>query len=63
MNRDELRNPRVPHLRDVGRSVADEAGEQLLVRRGPRNLLHVDVNAGAPLELRHHLGDDFTFSP
>ena len=56
----ELRHPGVPHVREIGRGVADEGREELLVRRRKRDLLDDDVNARiAPLELgdeaRHEL--------
>src|SRR5439155_26786422 len=44
---DEFRNPCIAHLREIGRRISDECGEQLPVRRSPRNLLHVDMDAGA----------------
>ena len=56
MQRDELRNPGVAELGGVGRGVADEGGQQLLVRRGPGDLLHLDPDVGVErLELRHQL--------
>jgi hypothetical protein len=39
-------------MRDIGRGLADERSEQLLMRRRPRNLLDDDMNPGIlPLEL------------
>ncbi len=59
-----LGNPGVPHLRHVGHLAADEAGQQLLVRRRPGNLLNLDLQAGvAPLDLGNELADDLSFAP
>ena len=52
----ELRDPGVAHLRDVGSGLTNVRGQQLFVRRGPRNLLHLDADAGPPGELRHQRG-------
>ena len=52
----ELRDPGVAELRHVGRGAADERGQQLLVRRRPGNLLHLDAHAGmGALEVRNEL--------
>ena len=54
--RHELGDPGVADLEDVGHRAADERGQQLLVRRAPRDLLHAHAHAGvAALELRHQL--------
>src|SRR5438552_1249214 len=58
-DRVELGDPRVSHLRQIWGGLADIRSRQFLVRRGPWNLLHVDADAGAPLELRHQLSDHF----
>jgi hypothetical protein len=61
--RDELRQPRVPELHHVRHRVADVGGEELLVRRAPRDLLHADMDAGsAALERRHELRDHLTLA-
>jgi hypothetical protein len=63
VQRDELRNPRVAELRDVGRGAADVAREQLLVRRRPRDLLNFDLDAGVrALEVLDELRDDLALA-
>jgi len=58
----ELRDPGVAYLRHVRRRLTHVRGEQLLVRCGPRDLLHDDVDAGiGVLELGDHSRDDFPF--
>ena len=50
--RRELRNPGVAGLEDVRHRLADERGQELLVRRAPGHLLDLDAQAGVPsLEL------------
>jgi hypothetical protein len=59
-----LGNPGVPHLRHVGHLAAYEAGQELLVRRRPGNLLHFDLQARvATLELRDELADHLALAP
>src|SRR5690606_11239731 len=60
--RHELRHPRVAELRRVRRRLAHERGEQLLVRRRPRDLLYTHADARMPpLELRHQPPHDLAF--
>ncbi len=59
--RGQLRHPGVAELGQVRQRIAGERGQQLLVRRGERQRLHLDADAGiVALEVgqqrRHHLG-------
>jgi hypothetical protein len=59
----ELGDPGVSHLGDVWSRLADESGEEFLVRGRPGDLLHDDIDARILLlELGDHLRDDFTFA-
>ena len=50
-------------MRDVRRGLADKRGEQLLMRRRPRNLLDDDMNARvAALELGDEVLDNFALA-
>jgi hypothetical protein len=52
-DRRKLRDPGVAELRQVGRGLSDEGGEQLLVRRRPRDLLDDEVQGRVlALEIR-----------
>src|SRR6185312_10836888 len=63
VQRGEFGYPRVAQLAKVGRGVAGKCGEELLVRRAPRQLLHLDANARMrPLELWHELRDDLALA-
>jgi hypothetical protein len=56
---DELGQPGVAELAQVGQRSAGVGGQQLLVRRRPRQLLHVDAGAWMPrMEVGQQLGDD-----
>ena len=60
VERGELGQPCVAQLAEVGQRVAGVGGQQLLVRRGPRQLLHDDADAGMPrMEFGQQFGDDF----
>src|SRR6185437_1623801 len=64
IERDVFWYPGVAELGDVGGNVTDVGGEQLLMRRGPRDLLYVHVHPGMlGLELRHHLLGDLALAP
>ena len=53
----------LPICATSGVDVADIRGQQLLVRRVPRDLLHDDMDVRiAPLELRHQLRDDLALA-
>ena len=63
VQRDELGHPRVAELAQIGRGPARECGEELFVRRAPRQLLDIDVDAGVrTLELGHERCDDLAFA-
>ncbi len=62
--RGEFGHPGVAELAKVGERIAGERREELLVRGGPRQLLHLHVNLGiAPLELGQQLLDHLGFAP
>src|ERR1700761_1638541 len=64
VERGNFRDPGIAQLTDIGRGTAGDGGEQLLVRRGQRQLLHLDVNLWVfALEIRDQLGDGLAFAP
>src|SRR5258706_5087271 len=61
--RAELRDPAVPELAEIGERAADVRGEQLLVRCGPRDLLHAHVDPGVlALEVTDELAHDLALA-
>ena len=58
----ETYHEKVAELAKIGKRIARERGEELFVGRGPRNLLHANVNVRIrPLELGDQLRDDLPF--
>jgi hypothetical protein len=59
----QLGDPGVADLRDIGKRIADVRRQQLLVRRRPRDLLHVHADVGIlAMKLRQKLDHDLAFA-
>jgi hypothetical protein len=64
VERAELGQPRVAELAEVGKRIPGVGRQQLLVRRGPGQLLHAHANVGmAGMKCRKELGHDLGLPP
>ena len=64
VERAELGQPGVAELAEVGQRIAGVGGQQLLVRRRPRQLLHAHLDVRmARTKRRQQLGDDLGLAP